>query len=348
MRFDLDFQPGMEYPGAMYGNAESNDGLARKLYSRLVIGKEYRLQDFADLLGKQLNAVSRNGVLTNEDSDAQLLLVQLKKRPDAVHDYVDHLYGTTLFWSGRPKKKEAERHANDGTRDSFIFLQEEKNTPFIYYGRAVPLRIQFKPAGTPSHVVFDLTEYAQYLEAQGKTVSTSPDADLILEPEPVYEKKIIIPENTEESRLLSVRTAQSTYRQNVLSLWNNRCAITEVDEKDWLIASHIKPWRESTNEERVDPHNSLLLTPNFDKLFDKGVISFCPDTGRIMLPTSDHPEKIRNLEILHIDEKVSLRKVPDGVGEFLEYHNQYIFGFDQTNDIHNNKPVDDILVKGLA
>ena len=40
-----------------------------------------------------------------------------------------------------------------------------------------------------------------------------------------------------------------------------------------MIASHIKPWAKSTNEEKIDPYNGLLLTPNFDKLFDKNLIS---------------------------------------------------------------------------
>ena len=47
-----------------------------------------------------------------------------------------------------------------------------------------------------------------------------------------------------------------------------------IDEKGLLIASHIKPWRESNNEERLDGSNGLLLSPHIDKLFDKHLISF--------------------------------------------------------------------------
>ena len=39
-----------------------------------------------------------------------------------------------------------------------------------------------------------------------------------------------------------------------------------------LVASHTKPWRDSTNEERLDGENGLLLTPTIDHLFDKGFI----------------------------------------------------------------------------
>ena len=49
-------------------------------------------------------------------------------------------------------------------------------------------------------------------------------------------------------------------------------------------SSHIKPWRESSSQVRIDPNNSLLLSPNYDKLFDRVVISFNPDNGKIILP----------------------------------------------------------------
>ena len=30
--------------------------------------------------------------------------------------------------------------------------------------------------------------------------------------------------------------------------------------------SHIKPWRDADNQERLDAYNGLLLLPNYDKL----------------------------------------------------------------------------------
>ena len=39
-------------------------------------------------------------------------------------------------------------------------------------------------------------------------------------------------------------------------------------------SSHIKPWCDSTNSERLNPENGLLLAAHIDALFDRGLISF--------------------------------------------------------------------------
>lgn len=41
-----------------------------------------------------------------------------------------------------------------------------------------------------------------------------------------------------------------------------------------MIASHIKPWAASTPKEKIDPYNGYILSPLFDKLFDRGFITF--------------------------------------------------------------------------
>ncbi|KHN59089.1 HNH endonuclease signature motif containing protein [Aeromonas hydrophila] len=50
--------------------------------------------------------------------------------------------------------------------------------------------------------------------------------------------------------------------------------VTGVSNKALLIASHIKPWSESDNAERLDGHNGLLPSPHIYKLFDHGRITF--------------------------------------------------------------------------
>ena len=55
----------------------------------------------------------------------------------------------------------------------------------------------------------------------------------------------------------------------------------------FLIAGHIKPWRSSTNAERLDGHNGFLLTPNIDLLFGRGLISFEDDGKLIVSPAAD-------------------------------------------------------------
>jgi hypothetical protein len=55
--------------------------------------------------------------------------------------------------------------------------------------------------------------------------------------------------------------------------------------RDVLRASHIKPWKKSSNDERLDPENGLLLLANIDILFEKGFVSF--DDDGCMLVSKD-------------------------------------------------------------
>jgi predicted restriction endonuclease len=57
----------------------------------------------------------------------------------------------------------------------------------------------------------------------------------------------------------------------------------------FLVASHIKPWRVSSHQERLNPYNGLLLLANVDKTFDLGYITFS-DKGiiRISVALDDH------------------------------------------------------------
>ncbi|EKN3943128.1 TPA: HNH endonuclease [Yersinia enterocolitica] len=81
---------------------------------------------------------------------------------------------------------------------------------------------------------------------------------------------------TTAERLIQARVGQGLFRQNVLALYP-QCPVTGVSMPELLRASHIKPWRDSSDEERLDPYNGLMLAPHVDVLFDKGYISFTDD-----------------------------------------------------------------------
>ncbi len=67
------------------------------------------------------------------------------------------------------------------------------------------------------------------------------------------------------------------------------CRVTHIAKPDYLIASHIKPWRHSDNEERLDGENGLMLCPNIDLLSDRGLISF-EDTGDVIISPVVDPD----------------------------------------------------------
>ena len=52
-----------------------------------------------------------------------------------------------------------------------------------------------------------------------------------------------------------------------------------INEESLLIASHIKPWAVSDSKERIDPNNGFILSPLYDKLFDRGYITFSDDSA---------------------------------------------------------------------
>ena len=312
----------------MIGNAERQDGMSRKLCGCLKIGDLYSIKDLAILIGNDPRGM-QGGVIPK--GDAQLLLVTLLDPK-----YPDEVINDTLHWYGQENLKHAERHITQGTRDSFIFIRDKSPKPFKYYGRASMNRILPKGRGTPSEVIFNLEEYAD-VTGMGDTVPSV---------EQHHGVRTVV--RTEIQKLTTVRTEQGNYRKAALELWDNKCAVTGVDEPGWLIASHIKPWRESNDEERVNPHNSLILTPNYDKLFDRGVISFSPSNGKIILPQIHTHEMWKNLERMHIDDEVHLSHVPDGTDLFLEYHNKRVFGYQVNDGISNDQFLAELVAKAMA
>jgi len=95
-----------------------------------------------------------------------------------------------------------------------------------------------------------------------------------------------IPE-TQRLQLTRARIGQGVFRTRVILL-DNACRVTGVTDTRLLIASHIKPWREANNAERLSGYNGLLLSPHVDALFDEQFITF-EDDGRMRVhPSLSH------------------------------------------------------------
>ena len=86
----------------------------------------------------------------------------------------------------------------------------------------------------------------------------------------------------------SMRAAvRASFAANVL-LREVRCRVTGVSEQRHLRASHIKPWRSSTDSERLNGANGLLLSPHIDHLFDQGLLTFTADQRLLVVPEVEH------------------------------------------------------------
>jgi putative restriction endonuclease len=125
---------------------------------------------------------------------------------------------------------------------------------------------------------------------------------------------------TERDAIIKSRVGQGLYRSRAIKLWRT-CSVTGFTKKDILIASHIKPWKVSSNEERLNPYNSLVLVPTLDKLFDMGLIGF-ESNGKILIS-----DKVSTKDCKRIGLTTDLRlsKVPDETKSYLDYHCEYKF-----------------------
>lgn len=104
-----------------------------------------------------------------------------------------------------------------------------------------------------------------------------PDAN-VLEDIHLVELDASIPE-TQRIQLAKARVGQGLFRKRVILL-DSECRVTGVTDTRLLIASHIKPWRDASNAERVSGYNGILLSPHVDALFDEQFITF-EDDGRM-------------------------------------------------------------------
>ena len=126
---------------------------------------------------------------------------------------------------------------------------------------------------------------------------------------------------TEKEQMIQARIGQGNFRSVLIKYWGG-CALTRMPMTSILIASHIKAWRDSDNDERLDCYNGLLLLPNYDKLFDKGYISFNPKTGKLLCSKFiDEHDRIA----LNLSETMKLSKIEDKHQKFLQYHLDHYF-----------------------
>jgi predicted restriction endonuclease len=123
--------------------------------------------------------------------------------------------------------------------------------------------------------------------------------------------------NTETQSNIITRLGQGQFREDLITYWGG-CSITNYKMVNILIASHIKPWKDASNDERLDVYNGLLLLPNIDKLFDKGYISF-DDNGKIIIS-----KDIQDIKILGIDKNMKIN-IKTKHKKYLQYHRDKIF-----------------------
>jgi hypothetical protein len=150
------------------------------------------------------------------------------------------------------------------------------------------------------------------------TGTVDPDTRDDIEEETINERADIGP--TVRDQLIKARRGKDVYRRK-LELIEGTCRITGVADGAHLRASHIKPWYQCTDQEKLDGFNGLLLSPHVDHLFDRGYITF-GDDGSVMLAKGLNPDVLVRWGI----------QLPQNVGGFrpeqrryLAYHRSNVF-----------------------
>lgn len=128
--------------------------------------------------------------------------------------------------------------------------------------------------------------------------------------------------DTERQAIVLARRGQGLFKKRVMTI-ERACRITGVEREEHLRASHCKPWRDATNEERLNGENGLLLTPSMDHLFDRGFIAF-EDSGRMIVSPVAHEESLTRMG-LDPRQPPNVGTFSTGQKQFLEFHRENVF-----------------------
>ncbi len=131
---------------------------------------------------------------------------------------------------------------------------------------------------------------------------------------------ILVPDTVRQA-VVQARRGQGLFKERVMQI-ERACRITGVTREEHLRASHCKPWRDATNEERLDGENGLLLTPNADHLFDRGFIGF-EDNGDVLISPVAHAESLLRMGLDPAHPR-NVGQFASGQRRYLEFHRENV------------------------
>jgi len=275
-------------------------------FKTINFGQTYDRPFLAKIWGYEtFNALSK-GVVTPAGTKYIILFVT-KEKQKALTQYNDYIDGNMLFWEGENKHGNDKRviEANKHGDEIHLFYREVHHTPFVYFGQISLTDYQLSE-DTPSEFVFKII-----------TLSSEVDAFKEVREHAAEYKTLAV---TQQEQIMVSRLGQGDFRRNVIRLWGS-CSVTGLQNISLLRASHIKPWKDSDNNERLTPYNGLLLIPNYDFLFDRGFISF-KKNGSVVVSQRLSPFARK---VFDVRDELQLRKVFPESKEYLEFHSSEVF-----------------------
>jgi hypothetical protein len=182
---------------------------------------------------------------------------------------------------------------------------------------ALPVAPESGP-GLATFVFDGLTPLHAALDRVYKLGASLPDAPLSR-----FRAKVTdLPQTTEVERLVVQRIGQDEFRAALMDYWGGCCAVTGLAVPELLRASHIKPWAAcETDGERLDVFNGLLLAPNLDAAFDRGLITVA-DNGAVRVSPALSIEAAAALGFGELPRIIGLGERHQ---EYLRWHRKHLF-----------------------
>ncbi len=137
-----------------------------------------------------------------------------------------------------------------------------------------------------------------------------------------------IPPGKEKEVTVKQRVNQAFFREAVLASYKSTCCITGLYTRQLLIASHIKPWKDSSESEKTNPQNGLCLNSLHDKAFDCGYMTITPTFDVVIsneIKDIYEGEVVKQFFKKYHGRKLILPEKFIPKAEFLEYHNNEVF-----------------------
>jgi predicted restriction endonuclease len=191
--------------------------------------------------------------------------------------------------------------------DEAFDVIRELSLPFITYLSAMKLKAQ------NGETVFYFRLFVDYFGEAQHPFAVKEEQERIADEVDITDEK--------KKEINYARIGQGKYRKGVLEECPY-CPITMVTDDRLLIASHIKPWVESEEKEKLDPKNGFMFTPTYDFLFDRGFITF---TDKKEMKVSPWLSKMTCSKLNIADDKKYPMLPIDGREKYLIYHRANIF-----------------------
>ncbi len=301
--------------------------------SKLSVGAAYTKESLRLLLEEPSLLPRVGGIYWCQNSSDVLLFVDLDKstREDEFL-YRDFYEGTLFHWDSQ-KSQDLEnptiQQLIKGELRALLFVRvvaklKGVTQPFVYCGRA-EYADHVEGTSNPVHMIFQSLDFDEYTNSPALLDVYSWKPDGYNPPKPPQKggagrKRVYrAPSETERKGLVTSRVGQGYYRNLVLEKWRGTCALTGISIKEILIASHIVPWRDASNSERLDPENSILLSPGPDALFDRRRISF-NDDGTMLVSRSLSDEE---LAMLGLSPSMTVDVTPGMTGYLARHRKEF-------------------------